>query len=108
LGLARASFGEFHVINQLDDATVVVILPGTALPQIGPSADLLRQTLIQTASTSLPSLTLSLSAADVRWGDTAGSLLDRAEEAMKGATGFDGIGLSLQTAAVGLPTVVEG
>ena len=108
LGLARASFGEFHVIDQLDDATAVVILPATALLQVGPSADLLRQTLLQTATTSLPSLTLSLSAAEVCWGDTAGSLLDRAEEAMKGATTFDGIGLSLQTAAVGLPTAVEG
>ena len=106
LGLARASFGEFHVINQLDDATAAVILPGTALPQIGPSADLLRQTLIQTASTSLPSLTLSLSAADVHWGDTAGSLLDRAEKAMKGVANVDGIGLSLQTAAAGPPPAV--
>ncbi len=99
LGLARASFGKVHVLGQLDDATAAVILPGAPLTQVSQSADLLRQTLIQTASTSLPSLTLSLSAAEVCWGDSASGLLGRAEESLKGAVRLGGNGLSLQTAA---------
>jgi diguanylate cyclase (GGDEF)-like protein len=99
LGLARASFGEIRVLGQSDDATAAVILPGASLTQVSQSADLLRQTLIQTASTSLPSLTLSLSAAEVCWADNAGGLLSRAEEALKGAVRHGGNGLSLQTAA---------
>ena len=104
LGLARASFGEVHVLGQLDDATAAVILPGAPLTQVSQSADLLRQALIQTASTSLPSLTLSLSAAEVCWGDSASGLLGRAEAALKGAVRLGGNGLSLQTAASLLAT----
>jgi diguanylate cyclase (GGDEF)-like protein len=98
LGLARASFGEIRVVGQLDDATAAVILAGAPLTELSQSADLLRQALLQTASGSLPSLTLSLSAAEVRWNDTANGLLGRAEESLERAIRVGGNGLSLLTA----------
>ncbi len=99
LELARASFGEIRVLGQLDDATAAVILPDLPWTQISQAADLLRQTLLQTGSTSLPNLTLSLSAAEVRWTDNASGLLGRAEEALTGAVRLGGSGLSLQASA---------
>jgi diguanylate cyclase (GGDEF)-like protein len=104
LRLTRASFGEIRPLGQLDDATAAVILSRIAMTQINQAADLFRQALLGTASTTLPSLTLSLSAAEVRWGDNASGLLDRAEESLEGAIRLGGNGLSLQTAASVLAT----
>jgi GGDEF domain-containing protein len=98
LGLARASFGEIRILGQLDDATAAGILSGAPLTQLSQSADLLRQALLETASTSLPTLALSLSAAEVRWTDDANGLLGRAEQAMKHAVRLGGNGLPLETA----------
>jgi diguanylate cyclase len=99
LGLARATFGEIRVLGQLDDATAAVFLCGVPLTQLSQSAGLLREALLQTAPTSLPSLSLSLSAAEVHWGDSASSLLARAEQSLKGALRLGGSELSLQTVA---------
>jgi diguanylate cyclase (GGDEF)-like protein len=84
LGLARATFREVRILGQLDEATAAMVFSGAPLGQLDQSADLFREALLQTTSTSLPSLSLTISATEVRWGDNALSLLERVEQALRG------------------------